>query len=155
MDLVDILTPDDILASVCQQTRERALNEICRFIASKHPVVSPQAYDVLLAREALGTTAIGNGIAIPHAKLDTLPVVVACLARSRPGIPFDAPDGKPVHLFFVLLAPNAFADIHLKALARVAKLMRQRSFRQDLQNADNANEMYSILLQAENRGTRH
>lgn len=88
--------------------------------------------DALMAREALGSTAIGQGIAIPHAKADCVEKLVAAFALSKKGVDFDSLDGEPIHIFFLLLAPQDSAGPHLKALARISRLLKDRYFRESL-----------------------
>jgi len=95
-----------------------------------------QLSDTLLEREKLGSTGIGEGVAIPHGKLPGLPGLLAAFGRKRAGVDFAAIDGKPTHLFFVLFAPDNSAGLHLKALARISRLFKQPQFRQAILNAE-------------------
>ena len=101
--------------------------------------------DVLLAREALGSTAIGQGIAIPHGKSDSTDKLVAALAISKKGINFDSLDGEPAHIFFLLVAPIDSAGPHLKALARVSRLLKDKFFRDSLKNTKTCKEMLELI----------
>ncbi|MBI5445185.1 MAG: PTS sugar transporter subunit IIA, partial [Deltaproteobacteria bacterium] len=109
------------------------------------------AVGVLLDREKLGSTGIGEGIAIPHGKLRELDRVVGVFGRSRPGVDFDSMDGAPVHLLFLLLAPEASASSHLKALARISRLLRDRSFREELLRTDSREDLYRLLLREDEK----
>lgn len=147
MKLVNIMGPCDVLPILRATDKEGAIAEICSYIARAHPEIRGlNACSVLLSREQLGSTGIGEGVAIPHGKLDTIEHLVACLARSLEGVPFNALDGERVKLFFVLLAPGGEAGLHLKALARVAKLMRGKLLRKQLMEAADADVMYGILI---------
>ena len=147
MKLIEFLAPHDVLANLRADDKETALTQMCAFISRVHPEVSENASSVLLHREQLGSTGIGGAIAIPHGKLDSIEKLIACVARSQAGIPFDAMDGAPVKLLFVLLAPRKEAGLHLKALARIAKLMRQHGLHDKLMSARDAAEMYRILTE--------
>ena len=101
--------------------------------------------EVLMAREALGSTAIGQGIAIPHGKTDSTDQLVAALGISKKGIKFDSLDGEPAHIFFLLLAPLDSAGPHLKALARVSRLLKDKFFRDSLKNTKTIKEMFELI----------
>lgn len=101
--------------------------------------------DVLMAREALGSTAIGQGIAIPHGKTDCVDKLVAGLGVSKKGIDFDALDGEPAYIFFLLAAPVDSAGPHLKALARVSRLLKDKYFRESLKSAKDRKEIIDLV----------
>jgi PTS system nitrogen regulatory IIA component len=102
---------------------------------------------VLEERELLASTAIGDGIAIPHGKLDSVPQLVGALGRSVPGLEFDSIDGKPTHLVFMLVAPSSSTGIHLKALARLSRLFRDATFRQRLIEAPDGPAMFQVIYE--------
>ncbi|MGH7576492.1 MAG: PTS sugar transporter subunit IIA [Longimicrobiales bacterium] len=148
--MVDLLREDLILPRLAAADGDAVIRELGEFLAERHPGVNADdAIRVLAARERLGSTAVGEGLAIPHAKLDSLNDLVACLGRSRRGIDFHAPDGKPSHFFFVLIAPVAAPGSHLKALARITRLFRDADFRARLVAARTAREMYDIITAEE------
>jgi PTS system nitrogen regulatory IIA component len=101
--------------------------------------------EVLLDREKLGSTGIGDGIAIPHGKIKDLGGVVASFGRSPEGVDFESLDQKPAHLFFLLVAPENSAGVHLKALARISRLLKHPSFRKRLMEAENEEELFQII----------
>ena len=103
--------------------------------------------EVLMAREALGSTAIGQGIAIPHGKSDATKKLVGCLGIHQNGIPFDALDGEPVYIFFLLVAPIDSAGPHLKALARISRLLKDKFFRDSLRAAKDAKMLMKLIEQ--------
>lgn len=103
--------------------------------------------EILLAREALGSTAIGQGIAIPHGKSDSVKKLVGCIGVSKQGVAFDALDGEPVHIFFLLVAPVDSAGPHLKALARISRLLKDKYIRDSLRSAEDEKQMIMIVLQ--------
>ena len=100
---------------------------------------------VLLERERLGSTGIGDGIAIPHGKLSGLEEMVVSFGRSREGIAFEAMDGKPVHLFFLLMAPENSAGQHLKALAKISRMLKDANFRKSLLEAKMHEDLFRII----------
>ena len=104
-------------------------------------------HSVLLAREALGSTGIGDGIAIPHGKLTNLTEIISGFGLSKSGIEFDSLDGKPAHLFFLLIAPDNSVGTHLKMLARISRMLKNSSFRTKLMNATSQKEMYQIIAE--------
>ena len=128
------------------------IKEICAFLVQQHHEIEDcHIEEILLERERLGSTGIGEGVAIPHGKLKGIKSLIACLARSKQGVPFDAQDGNVVSLFFVLLAPEGSAGNHLKALARVARLMHNDTFRQQLLAARDAVEIFDIVAREDNQ----
>ena len=103
--------------------------------------------DVLRQREKLGSTGIGDGVAIPHGKISALADLTVCFGRSKDGICFDSMDGKPVHLFFLLLAPENSSGQHLKALAKISKMLKVPSFRERLMEAKTKSDLYKIIIE--------
>ena len=113
----------------------------------------PKVVEVLMAREALGSTAIGQGIAIPHGKSDCVTELVAGLGISKKGVNFDSLDGEPAHIFFILLAPQDSAGPHLKALARVSRLLKDKYFRESLKSAKDHKDIIELVSQEDARNT--
>jgi nitrogen PTS system EIIA component len=107
---------------------------------------SAQIVEVLQQREKLGSTGIGEGVAIPHGKIAALQELVVAFGRSKEGVTFDSMDGKPVHLFFLLLAPENSAGLHLKVLARISKMLKAGNFREKLMDAKEKNDLYEIII---------
>jgi len=139
MKIAEFLREDLILPELRSTDKASALREICEVIARANPQLSAaRLTDVLLEREKLGSTGVGDGIAIPHGKLAGLQGLLAAFGRSRAGIDFQAIDGKPTNLFFVLFAPENSAGIHLKALARISRLFKTPSFRAAILEAKDA-----------------
>lgn len=106
-----------------------------------------KAIDVLQQREKLGSTGIGDGVAIPHGKISELQELVVAFGRSKSGIAFDAIDGKPVNLFFLLLAPENSTGQHLKALAKISKMLKTPNFRKKLFDAKTTSELYKTIVE--------
>jgi len=107
--------------------------------------------EILMAREALGSTAIGQGIAIPHGKCDCIKKLVGCLGVSKQGINFDSLDGEPAYIFFLLVAPVDSAGPHLKALARISRLLKDKYIRESLKSAKDDKSMVAIVQQEDSR----
>ncbi|KAF0155665.1 MAG: PTS system nitrogen regulatory IIA component [Syntrophaceae bacterium] len=106
-----------------------------------------KAIDVLQQREKLGSTGIGDGVAIPHGKVSDLHELIVAFGRSKKGIAFDAIDGKPVHLFFLLLAPENSTGQHLKALAKISKMLKTPNFRKKLIDARTTSDLYKAIIE--------
>jgi PTS system nitrogen regulatory IIA component len=107
--------------------------------------------EILMERESLGSTGIGEGVAIPHGKSKDLKRLLASFGRSNPGMDFQSMDGKPTHLFFLLVAPENSAGIHLKALARISRLMKDQAFRKRLAEAKSTEEIYSLFVESDEK----
>lgn len=148
MKVVDFLAPDAIIPSLSGTTKGEVLAELSEHMAKHQPGVDAQKLRrALEEREQLATTAIGDGIAIPHGKLDSVDRLVGTLGRSVLGLDCDSIDGKPTHLLFMLVAPVNSAGVHLKALARLSKLFKDASFRQKLLDAPDGDSMYRTIAE--------
>ncbi len=124
MKIIDLLAPNCILANLQATNKKGVLEELAKTLAPGTDGLSLQAVmEVLLDRERLGSTGIGDNIAIPHGKLAQLSRLVLCFGRSIKGVDFDSMDGKPSHLFFMLLAPVNSAGLHLKAQAKISRML--------------------------------
>ncbi|MFO0725188.1 MAG: PTS sugar transporter subunit IIA [Myxococcota bacterium] len=146
MRLVDILSEDLVVPAVKSAERDGLLKEVVDQIARARPDVDRDAaLRVLVDRERIGSTGVGNGFAIPHGKLPNLRGMVACFARSVSGVDFNSLDHQPAHLFLVLLAPEGAAGLHLKALARASRLFKDTEFRAKLMQEGNASELWGII----------
>lgn len=147
MPLDDIIDSQSVLANVKSQNKKLLLQELSQVLAGRIACDHRIIFETLLTREKLGSTGIGQGIAIPHGKLPSLSRVYGLFARLAAPIDFDSVDGQPVDLVFVLLAPeNAGAD-HLKALARISRLLRDPVFVAKLRGTDTPEGLYAILTE--------
>jgi len=144
MDIADLLTPRGVIAQLRASNKRQALQEIARRAAAMTGVAERRIYEALAERERLGSTGIGRGIGVPHAKLADLPRLYGLFARLERPIPFEAVDDQPVDLVFVLLAPAAGAE-HLRALARVSRLLRDAATCQKLRGTDSSDALYALL----------
>jgi len=151
MKIAEFLREDLVLENLAAQDKAGALAELCGALARAHGLDAAKLNDVLVEREKLGSTGIGEGVAIPHGKLPGVPGLLAAFARSVPGIEFQAIDGKPTHLFFVLFAPENSAGIHLKALARISRLFRNASLRKAILEAPNAKAIFQLISEEDAR----
>lgn len=145
MEIADLLTPRGVIAQLRVSNKKQALQEIARRAAGLTGIAERAIYDALAERERLGSTGIGRGLAIPHGKLAELPRPSGLFARLERPIPFDAIDNQPVDLVFALLAPADAGAEHLRALARVSRLLRDDAICQKLRGTDNADALYALL----------
>lgn len=145
MNLSDLLKPAALLPALHSQSKKQLLQEVSAKAAELTGLPEREIFDTLLQRERLGSTGVGQGVAIPHGKLRALDRLVGVFARVARPVDFDSLDDQPVDLVFVLLAPeNAGAD-HLKALARIARILRDAAMAEKLRTAQNADGLYAIL----------
>lgn len=148
MRLDQIFKTEFLVESLASSNKRDVLGELIEvMIESGLKINSAKAIDVLLQREKLGSTGIGEGVAIPHGKVSDLQELVVAFGRSKKGIDFDAIDGKPVHLFFLLLAPESSTGQHLKALARISKMLKTPNFRKTLLEAETRNDLYKAIVE--------
>ena len=149
MKIVDFVGPELIVPQLQAHEKSAVIRELADHLAAH--VTGPQKIDrevlarVLLERERLASTAIGEGVAIPHGKLDAVGKLVAVVGRAPEGVDFDSMDGRPTHLFFVLVAPENSTGVHLKALARISRLFKDPEFRTRLMQAKDAQEIFRVL----------
>jgi len=145
MTITDLVAPDAIIPALKVISKKQALQEL----AARAAVLTGQneraIFEVLLQREKLGTTAVGYGVAIPHGKLPKLDRIFGLFARLERPIDFDAMDNQPVYLMFLLLAPEGAGAEHLKALARVARLLRDQDTANKLRASRDAQSLYAVL----------
>src|SRR5262245_23663556 len=152
MKIVEILSENVVIPELHATTKEGVLREIAEHLASVHPEINAnQLVEVLWERERLGSTAIGDGIAIPHGKLPGLRSVIAAFGRHRAGVDFQSLDGNPTKIFFLLVAPEDSVGQHLKALARVSRLLKDPAFRQRLISADGQSELYACIREEDEK----
>jgi PTS system nitrogen regulatory IIA component len=146
MKLLDILPKESIISELHGRTKKEILEELTDALLKQRPHLNRmRLVEVLLERERLGSTGIGDGIAIPHGKIKDLDQLALSFGRSTVGVDFESMDGKPAHLFFLLVAPESCAGIHLRALAKIARLLKNSTVRKRLGNVMNQDEIYAIL----------
>jgi PTS system nitrogen regulatory IIA component len=145
MTITDLVAPEAILPELKVISKKQALQELAARAAVLTGQNERSVFEVLLQREKLGTTAVGYGVAIPHGKLPKLEKLFGFFARLERPIDFEAMDGQPVDLIFLLLAPEAAGADHLKALARVARLLREPETVARLRESRDADALYAVL----------
>ena len=146
MKLMDFLISGAIEPDMKSTTKTDAINELAVLLKKEGAIADEHAVaEVVLEREELGTTGIGEGIAVPHGKSDTVDKLVAAFGRSERGIDFESMDNQPVHLLFLLVAPKATAGPHLMALARISRLLKNRDFRKSLMDAKDKAELLKMF----------
>ncbi len=152
MKISEILKEDFIIADLKAEDKPGVLSEISLFLEQKGIVQDHQKLNLaLLDREKLGSTGIGDNIAIPHAKSDEIDRIITVFGRSRHGIEFEALDRKPVHFICLLLAPAASTGMHLKALAKIARIFKNSILRDNILSAVNAAAIYSLILEEDSQ----
>jgi PTS system nitrogen regulatory IIA component len=149
MEINDLLVPDGVVADLKATSKKQALQDLAKRAAEISGLHVRAIFDVLMERERLGTTGVGNGIAIPHGKLPNLERLHGMFARLENPIDFQAIDERPVDLIFVLLAPESAGADHLKALARISRLLRDEAICNKLRGTDNAEALFAILTESE------
>ncbi len=146
MKILDILAEESIIPELKARSKKEVIEEMSKVATRCDERIDFETLvDVLLEREKLGSTGIGDGVAIPHGKLPSIDRVLAVFARSSDGVDFDAMDGKKAHLFVLLIAPENSAGEHLKALARISRLMKNPDCRMSLMEAKSREEIYRVF----------
>ena len=146
MDLSDLLTSDAVLPSLHAQSKKQALQEVCEKAAELTGLAGREIFDAILQRERLGSTGVGHGVAIPHGKLKAVERLQGVFARLSRPVDFDALDDQPVDLVFLLLAPESSGADHLKALARIARVLRDPATAEKLREVDQVSDLYEVLV---------
>jgi PTS system nitrogen regulatory IIA component len=150
-DFSDLLSPDTVIQGVAAVSKKALLQQLAATLAAAHGLEAKAVCDVLIAREKLGSTGFGGGVAIPHGKIPDLPRVIGLFARLSQPVDFVAIDDLPVDLVFLLLSPTDAGAEHLKALARVSRRLRDRVFVEKLRGAGSPDALYALLTADEAR----
>lgn len=152
MKISEFLSEKEILIGMKATEKQAALEELLQLLEKNELLQDrKQVLETLIEREKLGSTGIGQGIAVPHAKTDQVKDLVCALGISEKGVNFDALDGEPVYIIFLVLAPSGATGIHLKALAKIARLLKDKVFRSYLKMSKTAQEAYKIIKEDEER----
>ncbi len=152
MKLIDILQESSIVADLQANTKTEVLEALVNAVAKSYPTIDKrEMLNVLLEREKLGSTGIGDGIAIPHGKLPNIPDIISGFGLSKSGIEFDSLDGKPAYMFFLLVAPDNSVGTHLKMLARISRMLKNTAFRTKLLNATSQKDIYRIISEEDSK----
>ena len=147
MDLGDLITPEGVNPSLRAQSKKQLLQEIALHASKLTNLDQRKIFDTLLQRERLGSTGIGQGIAIPHGKLPNLESIICIFVRLDQPIEFDSIDDQPVDLIFLLLAPEGAGADHLKALARISRLLREPAAIEKLRTSENSSSLFAVLTE--------
>jgi PTS system nitrogen regulatory IIA component len=152
LKLADILRESCVVADIKGVTKREILFEMvetlkkAKLIDDIEPVV-----EIIMEREKLGSTGIGDGVAIPHGKMKKLNTILCVAGRSKEGVDFDAVDRRPVHIFFLVLAPEDSASMHLKVLSRISKVLRDQSFKKNILKLADAHDIYTNIIEADDK----
>jgi nitrogen PTS system EIIA component len=144
MKIVDLIRRDMVVPALQATDKRGILEELAHYMAGRHPRIDRTTL-------SLASTAIGEGVAIPHGKLGAVGEIVACLGRAPTGVDFDSMDGQPTYLFFVLVAPESSTGAHLKALARISRVFKDPEFRRRLLAAPDAEAMYHVVAEEDSK----
>ncbi len=148
MKLSQLLDEDSIISDLKAKNKIGVLEELVEALKKRHPSLERNALvKVLLERERLGSTGIGDGVAIPHGKFQAIARPIISFGRSLKGLDFESLDGEPAYLFFLLVAPENFASVHLKALAKIAKTLKNSAYRKLLMEAQGKKDLYKAIIQ--------
>jgi len=154
MEISDLLSPDAVIPALKAQSKKQLLQELASRAHAVTRLPERKIFEVLVERERLGTTCVGQGIAIPHGRV-AIDKIAAVFARLEQPINYDSVDGQPVDLVFMLLAPEGAGADHLKALARVSRLLRNQAVCEKLRAAKNPEAIYAILTAPMNGTAAH
>ena len=145
MALAGLLHQNAIIPAMRANSKKQLLQELAAKASKITGLPEREIFDVILQRERLGSTGVGNGIAIPHGKLNNLPSIIGIFARLETSVDFEALDDQPVDLVFLLLAPEGAGADHLKALSRIARVLRDQDMVAKIRSSESASEIYTLL----------
>ena len=152
MKIDDILKTDSIIANLAGTNKEEVLREITDFLQKLCLIKDKETlFNTLMEREKLGSTGIGDNVAIPHGKSDELSQIITVFGRSLKGLDFESLDQKPVHFVCMVIAPSNSTGHHLKALARISRLFKNKDLREGILKLQDANQIYSLLLEEDSK----
>ena len=152
MKIMDFLNKKAVSVNIKSTDKEGVIRELVDLLSNAAEIKNKEdLIGAVLAREALGSTGIGQGIGIPHAKSQNVKELVAAFGLSKNGVDFDSLDGEPAYIFFLLLAPEESAGPHLKALARISRMLKDKYFRELLRKAKDENEVLRIIQEEDSK----
>ena len=149
MHIHNFLNKEAVLVDLKSQNKQGVLKELAEPVSRFSGIDHNDILKVLMEREHLGSTGIGNGIGIPHGKLKALKSMVLAFGLSRKGVDFESMDGRPAHIFFLLVTPENSAGLHLKLLAHISRILKDDSFRKRLMHVSDSDELISIIKEEE------
>jgi len=148
MEIADVLRKESVISDLVSKSKPNVIRELAERVTEQYPNLNKEILvSVLLEREKLCSTAVDEGVAIPHGKISGLSNIIAAFGRSVEGIDFESLDGNPTHLFILLLAPESSSGIHLKLLARISRIFKKPEFRSRLIAAQTEEELYNIIIE--------
>ncbi len=148
MNLIATLLPaSNVMLDLDVSSKKRVFEQVGLLFENNHSIARSQVFDSLFAREKLGSTGLGQGIAIPHGRIKGLKEAIGAVIRMKQPIPFDAPDGQNVSLIFVLLVPDRATDLHLQILSELAQMFSDKPFRERLLNAQSTSELHQLITE--------
>ncbi len=145
MKILDVLQPRTILPDLQSRDKKGVIEELVRPMADMANLKFEDLVRVLMERERLGSTGIGGGIGIPHGKLKNLENLLLGVGVSRKGVNFESMDGRPTHIFFLLITPESETGLHLKLLARISRILKNEQFKENLMHVTDKDEIYRII----------
>jgi nitrogen PTS system EIIA component len=147
MNLISKILPiENVILDADSTSKKRVFERVGILFENTQHIARSQVFDSLFAREKLGSTGLGQGVAIPHGRIKSLREAVAAFVKSQTPIPFDAPDGQPVNLIFVLLVPERATDLHLQLLGELAQMFSDKSFREKLQASNDPGVIHQLFI---------
>ena len=150
MKLIEILQHDNVIPDINADNKKAVLEKLAKSVSEIHQDVDfEKLLKILIEREQLGTTGIGDGVAIPHGKIPGTTRPIVAFGRCINGVDFDSLDGKLAHIFFLLIAPEQESSLHLQVLVRIAKILKNSEFRDKLMKAKSRDELYKIIIETD------
>lgn len=147
MKILDVLTKETTIFDLKNKDKKGVLEEMGAVVAASVGLNHDEVVRVLIERERLGSTGIGDGVGIPHGKLKSLASLALGFGLSRGGIDFESLDNRPTHIFFLLLTPENSTGLHLQLLARISRMLKNEPFKEKLLNAQSRDELFSIIAE--------
>ena len=152
MKIEEILKKESVIADLLGGSKEKVIKEMTQCLKKNNFIKNDQAlFETLMEREKLGSTGIGENVAIPHGKSDEVTQIITVLGRSKKGVEFESLDQKPVHFVCMVIAPAHSTGQHLKVLARVSRIFKNQGIREEILKAENSDTIYSILMNEDSK----
>jgi len=152
MKIEEILKKESVIADLLGDSKVKVIKEMTQCLKKNNFIKNDQAlFETLMEREKLGSTGIGENVAIPHGKSDEITQIITVLARSKKGVEFESLDQKPVHFVCMVIAPAHSTGQHLKVLARVSRIFKNQGIREEILKAENSDTIYSILMNEDSK----
>lgn len=152
MKIEEILKKESVIADLLGDSKVKVIKEMTQCLKKNNFIKNDQAlFETLMEREKLGSTGIGENVAIPHGKSDEVTQIITVLARSKKGVEFESLDQKPVHFVCMVIAPAHSTGQHLKVLARVSRIFKNQGIREEIMKAENSDTIYSILMNEDSK----